>query len=50
LNGIVAVMTGILTNVFTLHLVTKIRHWQRRGKNWNGESCVRVHCLLRRLV
>ena len=50
MHGIAAVMIGIRTNVFTLHLATKIRYWHRSGKNWSGDSCVLVHCLLRRLV
>ena len=50
MNGIAAVMIGILTNVFTLDLATKICCWHRSGKNRSGNSCVLVHCLLRRLV
>ena len=50
MHGIAAVMIGILINVVALHLATKIRYWNRSGKNWSGDSCVLVHCLLRRLV
>ena len=50
MHGIAAVMIGILINVVALHLATRIRYWHRSGKNWSGDSCVLVHCLLGRLV